>query len=190
VIEGVDCVVDPANSTVRSEDAIAPSDATAVISTYPAPTAVASPEELMVAIFGLLVDQVTELVTLAVVMGPEPICSCAYAAYCAVWPAAVKTSIPGPGMIERVCTLLQAASDRASGKPSRTSRRDARGRRVMGKSPTPKLLSPARRTPCHFRYAYATFVPSMARICKPGSDAGVEVLRRCADGLGVAPQCA
>jgi len=94
VIDGADCVVVAFDITVRSEAATAPSDATAVISTYPAPTAVASPEELMVAIFGLLVDQVTELVTLAVVMGPDPISSCANAVYCAVWPAAVKTSIP------------------------------------------------------------------------------------------------
>jgi hypothetical protein len=128
----VEPVVVPGIFTVRSEDAIAPSDATAVISAYPAPTAVASPEELMVAIFGLLVDQVTELVTLAVVVGPDPICSCAYAVYCAVWPAAVKTSIPGPGTIERDCTLLQAVSDKASGNASIESGRNARGRRVMG----------------------------------------------------------
>ena len=162
VIDGMDCVVVVFDITVRSEAAIAPSDATAVISTYPAPTAVANPEELMVATFGLLVDQVTELVTLAVVMGPDPICSCANAVYCAVWPAAVKTSIPGPGTIERAWILLQAVSDRASGKLNRTSRRDARMRRVIGKSPAPKLLSPSRRTPCHFRYAYATFVPNAA----------------------------
>jgi hypothetical protein len=67
MIDGVPVIPPPEEIvTERSEVAITPPDC-AVISVYPAPTAVARPEELMDATEGLLDAQVTEFVRLEVV---------------------------------------------------------------------------------------------------------------------------
>ena len=56
----------------------------AITSVWPALRAVATPAELMLAIAGLVTDQVTELVMFEVVGLAEPICDVAIAVYCAV----------------------------------------------------------------------------------------------------------
>ena len=57
----------------------------------------ATPAELMVATEGLLTDQPTEVVMLAVVGYALPIWLVPKAEYCAVWPTAVKKTEPAAG---------------------------------------------------------------------------------------------
>src|SRR5271167_1050721 len=98
----------------------------------PGPTAVASPEELIVATDGLLTAQVTDVVMLEVVGCPEPIWLEPYAENCAVCPTAVKITEPDSGRMEIVLSELHPASKRQAGSVSRLSDRYAIRRRIIG----------------------------------------------------------
>ncbi len=94
--------------TTTLEVALTPPDS-AVISEVPAPVAVASPEELIVATEGLLEVHRADFVISEVVGVAEPIWFVATAVNCTVCPIAVSCADPATGRTEIDCRVLQPA---------------------------------------------------------------------------------